>query len=39
VIAPLLVLVVLIGGWELVVRADMVNSLLLPAPSAVATSL
>ena len=38
-IAPLLVLVVLIGGWELVVRADMVNSLLLPAPSAVATSL
>ena len=39
VIAPLLVLVVLIAGWELVVRADLVNSLLLPAPSAVATSL
>jgi NitT/TauT family transport system permease protein/putative hydroxymethylpyrimidine transport system permease protein len=39
VIAPLLVLAVLIGAWELVVRADMVNSLLPPAPSAVATSL
>lgn len=38
-IAPLLVLVVLGGVWELVVRAGMVNELLLPAPSAVATTL
>ena len=38
-IAPLIVLVVLGGVWELIVRAGMVNELLLPAPSAVATTL
>lgn len=38
-IAPLIVLALLFGVWELVVRADVVNALLLPAPSAVATSL
>lgn len=38
-IAPLLVLLVLGGVWELIVRAGMVNELLLPAPSAVATTL
>ncbi|RKQ93712.1 NitT/TauT family transport system permease protein/putative hydroxymethylpyrimidine transport system permease protein [Solirubrobacter pauli] len=38
-IAPLLVLAALGGVWELVVRAGMVNELLLPAPSAVATTL
>jgi len=39
VIAPLVVLVVLGAVWELIVRAGMVNELLLPAPSAVATTL
>jgi len=39
VIAPLIVLAVLGGVWELIVRAGMVNELLLPAPSAVATTL
>ena len=38
-IAPLVVLVVLGAVWELIVRAGMVNELLLPAPSAVATTL
>lgn len=38
-IAPLVVLAVLGGIWELIVRAGMVNELLLPAPSSVATTL
>jgi NitT/TauT family transport system permease protein/putative hydroxymethylpyrimidine transport system permease protein len=39
VIAPLLVLVVLGGLWELIVRTGTVNDLLLPAPSEVARTL
>jgi NitT/TauT family transport system permease protein/putative hydroxymethylpyrimidine transport system permease protein len=39
VIAPLLVLAALIGAWELVVQAGLVDELLLPAPSQVAASL
>ncbi|MDA0182571.1 ABC transporter permease [Solirubrobacter phytolaccae] len=38
-IPPLIVLAVLIGGWELICQAGWVDPLLLPAPSAVATSL
>jgi len=38
-IAPLLVIAVLLGGWELIVRAGAVDSLLLPAPTQVAQSL
>jgi ABC-type nitrate/sulfonate/bicarbonate transport system permease component len=38
-VAPLAVLVVLLAVWELVVRAGLVDALLLPAPSHVAQSL
>jgi NitT/TauT family transport system permease protein/putative hydroxymethylpyrimidine transport system permease protein len=38
-IAPLLVIAVLLGGWELTVRAGAVDSLLLPAPTQIAQSL
>lgn len=38
-IPPLIVLAVLIGGWELICQAGMVDPLLLPAPSAIAASL
>lgn len=38
-IAPLLVLVVLLGAWELIVQAGAVDPLLLPAPSSVASAL
>ncbi|MBE2318240.1 ABC transporter permease [Solirubrobacter sp. CPCC 204708] len=38
-IAPLIVLALLCGAWELIVRAGVVNELLLPAPSDVARTL
>jgi putative hydroxymethylpyrimidine transport system permease protein len=37
--APFAVLLVLLGGWELLVRAGAVNALLLPAPTQVLDSL
>ena len=38
-IAPLLVVALLIGVWEVIVQAGVVNELLLPAPSQVAAAL
>jgi putative hydroxymethylpyrimidine transport system permease protein len=38
-IAPLLLLAVLVGGWEAIVRGGIVDRLLLPAPSEVAAAL
>jgi NitT/TauT family transport system permease protein/putative hydroxymethylpyrimidine transport system permease protein len=39
VIAPLLVVAVLVGGWEAIVRAGWVDALLLPAPTQILQSL
>jgi putative hydroxymethylpyrimidine transport system permease protein len=38
-VPALLIVLVILGGWEAVVRAGAVDELILPAPSAVATSL
>jgi ABC-type nitrate/sulfonate/bicarbonate transport system permease component len=37
--APLIVVLALLAGWELIVRLDWVNALLLPAPTDVVSSL